>query len=211
MNSNKLKYLKYKKKYDELQEYYKLIKQSFKTAEEQKKSHEYCYITQKKFNSDDLVMQCPECKQWGLAEKMFAQTNCIYCNDKINKSINLTSTQKENLYKLLFEIKNDEENEKQDPLSLINISNNNLDNKIDLYNELLLDNNTNFINRYNLFLKNNDPYIKDSLCSYLNTITSETIPPQFNGSQEFHQLNHSKESANCDTDNCLYCKYNKIF
>tara|TARA_Y100000389_G_C17314610_1_gene439790 strand:- start:299 stop:931 length:633 start_codon:yes stop_codon:yes gene_type:complete len=209
MNSNKLKYLKYKKKYDELQKYYDLIKQSFKTATEHKKLNEYCYITQKKFDPDDLIMQCPECKHWGLAEKMYSQSNCIYCNDIINKTINLTTKQKENLYKLLFEIKHEENIDKQDPLSLINI-NNNLDNKIDLYNELLLDNNIYFINRYNLFLKTNDPYIKDSLYSYLNNITSDTIPSQFNGSIEYHKLNHLKNSSTCDSANCLYCKYNKI-
>ena len=209
--NNKLKYLKYKKKYDELQEFYKLIKQSFKTAEEEKKLNEHCYITHKPFNTDDLVMQCSECKHWGLAEKMLEQPNCIYCNDTINKNINLTSEQKENLSKLLFEIKYEENIDKQDPLSLINIHNNNLDDKIKLYNELLLDSNKHFIDRYNLFLTNNDPYIKDSLSNFINTISSETIPSQFNGSEQFHKLNHTGGSSNHDYDNCLYCKYNKIF
>jgi hypothetical protein len=203
----KNKFLKYKNKYNKLKEFYKLFTDNYQTAGSLKRTNEYCYVTNKKFENDDLVSQCAGCNNWGLASKMIDSENCLYCNHKNNKKINDSD-----YMELLDVLERGEEDIFDKSIKSLKFNFNNNDDMVKLYNKRLLGDDKSFNKCYNDYKTNNNNELKELLLYNIHNLTEQIIPENFIGTFNYHNEHHNKYNKDNDDngDNCLYCIYNKI-
>ena len=206
MDESKLfenKYLKYKNKYDKLNDFYNKFKSNYKSAQDLNRMNEYCYITNKKFNKDDLIMQCDECKNWGLAVEMIQKNNCQYCNKDIEHKIKIRQNDIDNILEL---IEDDEKDIIDIGLDNLKFSFNTDDDAIILYNKRLLGEDKIFNNSYNDYINSNNEELKQLLLYNTHNLINQIIPEDNRGTYVYHTKMHIKNEDN----ECLYCQYNKI-
>jgi len=203
----KKKYEKYKDKYQKLQNYYNLFKDNYQTAGNINRTNEYCYLTGKKFEDNDFVSQCNECKNWGLVSEIIKSNNCKYCNSNLNNKFSLTQQDIYNIIDLLEDKEKDIVDIGFEDLKFNYNDDDNDNETIEIYNKRLLGNDELFNKSYQNYIDSNNPELRHLLLDNLHILVEQIVPDEFLGTYTYHNNNHTD---NTDEDNCLYCIYNKI-
>jgi len=198
------KYLEYKDKYNKLKKYYDLLIAKHNKACDVNRTDEYCYITGKKFEDNDLISRCDECKNWGLVSEVIKTNNCRYCNSNLNNKVLLKN---EEIMEMIDLIENDREDITDISLKNLKFDYNNTDEKVKEYNKRLLGNDKVFDKSYKNYIETHDKGLQKLLLDNIHILVDDSVPENFIGTYNYHMLNHDNKM---DKENCLYCMYNKI-
>jgi len=200
------KYLEYKDKYNKLKKYYDLLIAKHNKAVDVNRTDEYCHITGKKFEDNDLISRCDGCKHWGLVSEVIKMDNCRYCNSNLDSKVSLKD---EEIMEMIDLIEDDREDMTDISLKNLKFSYGDKDNdeRVREYNKRLLGNDKVFDKSYNNYIESHDRGLQKLLLDNIHILVDGSVPDNFMGTYNYHMLNHNDEM---DKENCLYCMYNKI-